>query len=102
MRVLGLLIGGCGLAHQKGGRDRKAIIWLVFVADSWGGLPANVGPNTLRRASVPSNTVILVVVGGAGVTECFHTGLWISYPIPRRFPCPKLTLSLTPPNPGFS
>ena len=50
MRVLGLLIGGCGLAHQKGGRDRKAILWLVFVVDSWWGLPENVGPNTLRRA----------------------------------------------------
>ena len=51
VRVLGLLIGGYGLAHQKGGRDRKASIWLlVFVADSWGGLPENVGPNTLCRA----------------------------------------------------
>ena len=51
VRLLGLLLGGCGLAHQKGGRDRKAIVWLlVFLADSWGGLPENVGPNTLRRA----------------------------------------------------
>ena len=50
VRLLGLLLGGCGLAHQKGGRDRKAIIWLVFVADSWGGWPENVGPSTLRRA----------------------------------------------------
>ena len=56
VRVLELLIGGCGLAHQKGGRDRKAILSLVFVADSWGGLPENVGPNTPRRASVPSQT----------------------------------------------
>ena len=54
MRVLGLLIGGCGLAHQKGGRDRKAIIGLVvFVADSWGGLPENVGLNTLRTVRAP-------------------------------------------------
>ena len=36
---------------KKEEENRKAIIWLlVFVADSWGGLPENVGPNTLRSA----------------------------------------------------
>ena len=51
MRVSGLLIGGRGSAHQKGGRDRKATVrLLVFAAGSWGVLPENVGPNTLRLA----------------------------------------------------